>query len=254
MIDHALTMHDPRARFVDETRVDRIRAVIFDMDGLLLDSERVAVSLFAEAAETLDLPWRHEVGLAMVGLNSRDSDAVIRRELGDDYPVLQLREAFGERYEAAIAARRIPLKPGVNEVFDRLDAIGLPRAVATSTRRSRALPKLDAVGLLSRVHTVVCGDEVARGKPAPDIFLAAARALGVAPADCLVLEDSNAGVRGALAAGMRPVMIPDLLQPDDDVLAAGVPLRENLHRIAELFGEFIDGSSVAAQASMTRPA
>lgn len=228
-------MPAPHARFVPQVGAVRVDAVIFDMDGLLLDSERVAVALFAEAAEALDLPWRHEVGLAMVGLNSRDSDSVIRRALGEAYPVDRLREAFGERYEAAIAERRIPLKPGAMELFERLDAIGLPRAVATSTRRSRALPKLDAVGLLSRVHIVVCGDEVARGKPAPDIFLAAAHALQVAPGDCLVLEDSNAGVRGALAAGMPTVMIPDLLQPDDDVLAAGVPLRDSLHCVAELF-------------------
>jgi beta-phosphoglucomutase-like phosphatase (HAD superfamily) len=79
---------------------------------------------------------------------------------------------------------------------------------------------------------MVCGDEVARGKPAPDIFLAAAECLGVPVANCLVLEDSNAGVRGALAAGARVVMVPDLLQPADDVRAAGVPQATSLHDIA----------------------
>ena len=82
---------------------------------------------------------------------------------------------------------------------------------------------------------MVCGDEVARGKPAPDIFIAAAARLGVAPANCLVLEDSNAGVRGALAAGARVVMVPDLLQPADDVLAAGVPRAASLHDLARFF-------------------
>ena len=94
---------------------------------------------------------------------------------------------------------------------------------------------LDMDGLLQHVHALVCGDEVANGKPSADIFLAAARMLGVAPQHCLVLEDSNAGVRGALAAGMRPVMIPDLLQPDCDVLAAAVPVLASLFEIAEHF-------------------
>jgi len=202
------------------------------MDGLLLDSERVALATVAAAAAELGVEWRHEVGLAMVGLNSKDSPAVIRRHLGDDYPVEALYESFGRLYENAIDEGRIPLKDGVTELFDVLDALALGRVVATSTRRSRAEPKLAAVGLLNRVHGMVCGDEVARGKPAPDIFIAAAGRLGVAPANCLVLEDSNAGVRGALAAGARVVMVPDLLQPADDVLAAGVPRAASLHDVA----------------------
>ena len=209
-----------------------IHAVIFDMDGLLLDSERVALATVAEAAAELGVVWRYEVGLAMVGLNSRDSDAIVRQHLGDDFPVAELREGFGRIYEAHIAAGRIPLKDGVLELFDLLDALPLARAVATSTRRSRAEPKLAAVGLLPRVHGMVCGDEVSRGKPAPDIFLAAAAKLGVAVENCLVLEDSNAGVRGALAAGTRVVMVPDLLQPADDLRAARVPVAASLHDIA----------------------
>lgn len=209
-----------------------VHAVIFDMDGLLLDSERVALATVALAAAELGVPWRYEVGLALVGLNSKDGPAVIRRHLGDDYPTAELYEAFGRLYELAIAEGRIPLKGGVTELFDVLDGMALGRVVATSTRRSRAEPKLAAVGLLARVHGMVCGDEVACGKPAPDIFLAAAECLGVPVANCLVLEDSNAGVRGALAAGARVVMVPDLLQPADDVRAAGVPQATSLHDIA----------------------
>ena len=212
-----------------------VHAVIFDMDGLLLDSERVALATVAAAAAELSLEWRYEVGLAMVGLNSKDGPAVIRRHLGDDYPVEALYASFGRLYELAIDEGRIPLKGGVTELFDVLDTLALGRVVATSTRRSRAEPKLAAVGLLKRVHGMVCGDEVARGKPAPDIFIAAAGRLGVAPANCLVLEDSNAGVRGALAAGARVVMVPDLLQPADDVLAAGVPRAASLHDLARFF-------------------
>ena len=212
-----------------------IRGVIFDMDGLLLDSERVALATVAEAAAELGLEWRYEVGLAMVGLNSKDGPAVIRRHLGDDYPTAALYDTFGRIYEAAILAGRIPVKGGAAELFDQLDRRALGRVVATSTRRSRAEPKLAAVGLLPRVHGMVCGDEVVRGKPAPDIYFAAAARLGLPIEHCLVLEDSNAGVRGALAAGARVVMVPDLLQPADDVRAAGVPVATSLHDLAGFF-------------------
>ncbi|HNA68802.1 MAG TPA: HAD family phosphatase [Rhodocyclaceae bacterium] len=213
-----------------------IDGVIFDMDGLLLDSERVALTIIEATAAELGLPWRHEVGLAMVGLNSRDSPAVVRSHLGADFPVEALMDACGVHYERAIAAGRIPLKPGVEALFDVLDTLGLGRVVATSTRRVRAEPKLAAVGLLPRLHGMVCGDEVSRGKPAPDIFLAAAARLRLPPARCLVLEDSNAGVRGALAAGARVVMVPDLLQPADDVRAAAVPVAASLADLADFFG------------------
>ena len=215
--------------FVPPFAPEEVGAVIFDMDGLLLDSERVALATVAEAAALLGVAWRPEVGLALVGLNSRDGPAVIRRHLGDDYPTAALYDTFGRLYEVAIAEGRIPLKPGVGELFDLLDGLGLRRAVATSTRRSRAEPKLAAVGLLARVHGMVCGDEVPCGKPAPDIFLAAADRLGVPATRCLVLEDSNAGARGALAAGARVVMVPDLLQPADDLRHAGVPVAASLH-------------------------
>lgn len=209
-----------------------IHGVIFDMDGLLLDSERVALATVAAAAAEMGIAWPPEVGLAMVGLNSKDGQHVIRRHLGDDFPVDQLYEHFGRIYEARIASAAIPLMQGVTELFDVLDGLALGRVVATSTRRSRAEPKLAAAGLLPRVHGMVCGGEVSRGKPAPDIFLKAAACLGVPVANCLVLEDSNAGVRGALAAGARVVMVPDLLAPADDVRAAGVPLARSLHDLA----------------------
>lgn len=209
-----------------------IRAIIFDMDGLLLDSERVALAVVAESAAEMGLPWRPEVGLAMVGLNSRDSDAIVRQHMGEDFPITALRAAFGARYEAAIDAGRIPAKPGVGELLDVLDARALPRAVATSTRRSRAIMKLEQVGIAHRMHHLVGGDEVSRGKPNPEIFLTAAQRLRVEPRHCLVLEDSNAGARGGLAAGMRVVVVPDLLTPADDVLAAGATVVESLHRVA----------------------
>ena len=212
-----------------------IRAVILDMDGLLLDSERVAMAIGREACEYLGAPWSEEVALGMIGLNSKDGYRLLVESFGPDFPVVAHQAEFGRRYEAAIAEGRIPLKAGVLTLFDRLEALGLPFAVATSTRRSRAVPKLAGVGLLGRLTGLVGGDEVARGKPAPDIYFAAARLLVTDPAHCLVLEDSNTGVRGGLAAGAWVAMVPDLLPPAADVLAAGVPCFASLADVAALF-------------------
>lgn len=212
----------------------KIAACIFDMDGLLLDSERVAFACGRQACENLGMPWRAEVALAMIGRNARDNAALMLSEYGESFPIAQHQTEFARLYAAAIEAGEIPLKPGVATLLDRLDVLGLPRAVATSTARERAEHKLARVGILDRFDLIVGGDEVAHGKPAPDIFLAAAARLDVAPARCLALEDSNAGIRAALAAGMQARMIPDLLQPEADVIAAGVPVLASLADVLEI--------------------
>ncbi|MCX9154727.1 HAD family phosphatase [Niveibacterium sp. 24ML] len=210
-----------------------IRAVVFDMDGLLLDSERIAYACGREACEALGLPWREETALAMIGRNARDNAALLLGLFGESRHVAAHSEEFARRYEAIIAEGRIPLKPGVHELLDQLDARGLPRAVATSTSHARAVFKLERCGLAARMHAVIGGDQVAQGKPAPDIFLAAAARLGVAPAQCLALEDSNAGARAALAAGMAVRIVPDLLPPDQDVLTAGARALTSLFDVIE---------------------
>ncbi len=212
----------------------RAAALIFDMDGVLLDSERIAYAIGRDVSRDMGLPWRHEVAIKMIGLSSREHERLLKGAYGEDFPVDAHHEEFGRRYEAVIASGEIPLKPGVAELLDRLDALGLRRVVATSTRRSRALPKLDAAGLLARLDGVVGGDEVSRGKPAPDIFLAAAALLGRAADECTVIEDSNAGVRGALAAGMQVLMVPDMVEPDDELRRAGIPVLPSLAAVARL--------------------
>lgn len=212
-----------------------IRAVLLDMDGLLLDSERVALEIGREASLALGAPWSQEVALGMIGLNSRDGYRLLTDTFGATFPVEAHQAEFGRRYEAAIAAGRIPLKAGVEALFDALEARDLPRVVATSTRRTRAVAKLAGVGLLSRLSGLVGGDEVRHGKPAPDIYVAAAALVGATPDQCLVLEDSNTGVRGALAAGARVIMVPDLAPPAADVRAAGVACLDSLHPLVHHF-------------------
>jgi HAD superfamily hydrolase (TIGR01509 family) len=218
-----------------------LQAIIFDMDGLMLDTERIALRVLAESALSLGYPWREEIGLAMVGLNARDSDAVVQNFLGAEYSADALRETFTVRYEAVIATETIPLKSGLLELLDWVESQALLKAVATSTYKSRALFKLDRAGIVSRFDFVVGGDEVKHGKPAPDIFLATATKLDVKPENCLVLEDSAPGVRAAIAAGMQVIMVPDMLAPTPEVVALAHPICASLIEAKQLIAKNFSG-------------
>ncbi|MCF7222285.1 HAD family hydrolase [Marilutibacter chinensis] len=197
----------------------RPAAVLFDMDGLMIESERSLLECWRQAAAELRLALDDDLWLSMIGL----SDKVCRQMLHDRLQADQaealgarLGELYGQRVEAGL-----PLRPGTRRILDWIDGVGLPRAVVTSTHRWRTEQKLDRCGLQRYFETVVTGDEVRESKPAPDIYLLAAERLRVEPARCVVLEDSVPGVRAALAAGMTPIQVPDLVVPDAAVRALG---------------------------------
>jgi len=208
-------------------------AVIFDMDGLMLDTEPLAARAWTDAARAAGLPFDHSVTERMIGRNFADCRALIADRHGPAYPVDELMRAWHVAYDAIVEREGLVLKAGLAALLDWLDAARIPKAVATSTRRVRALAKLDRTALTTRFVAVVGGDEVARGKPAPDIFVAAAARLGAAAAACIVLEDSEPGVRGALAAGMTPIMVPDLHAPSTALLAEQPMVLADLYAVRD---------------------
>jgi HAD superfamily hydrolase (TIGR01509 family) len=200
-------------------RSRRPAAVIFDMDGLMLDTEPLAARAWTDAAADLGVVFDHTVTARLIGRNAPDCLVLIRAHHGADYPVDALMRAWHAAYDRIVAREGIALKDGLLELLAWLDDEAIPRAVATSTRRLRAWAKLESTALAHRFAALVGGDEIASGKPAPDIFFAAAAKLRVAAADCLVLEDSEPGIRGALAAGMAPILVPDRDTPSRELLA-----------------------------------
>ena len=213
-------------------QLDRLpRAVIFDMDGLMLDTEPLAARAWHDAAAALGVTFDHALTARLTGRNFVDCSVLIRMHYPADYPVDALLGGWHAAYDAIVARDGLVRKPGVLELIAWLEARGIPRAVATSTRRDRAETKLAMTALLPHFHALVGGDEVARGKPAPDIYLEAARRIATPPSQCLVLEDSEPGVRGALAAGMTPIMVPDQLPPSPDLLAAEPLVEVSLHHV-----------------------
>ena len=213
------------------------QAVIFDMDGLMLDTERLAARAWDEAAAAVGATFDGALALRMIGRNFDDCTAMMRNECPPGYPVDAVLARWHPAYDAIVERDGLALKPGVVELIDWLDARAIARGVATSTRRARAEAKLARTALLPRFATVVGGDEVPRGKPAPDIYLEAARRLDVPPSRCLVLEDSEPGVRGALAAGMVPIMVPDLLPPSPDLVARDIAIHATLHHVAAMLAQ-----------------
>ena len=206
-------------------------AVIFDMDGLMLDTESLGRETWREAAATIGIDFDLALLPAMIGRNYRDCREMLREHYGPAYPVERLTAACLVTFDAIVAREGIAQKPGLTELLDWLEREDVVRAVATSTRRDRAEAQLLRQGLLARFATLVGGNEVERGKPEPDIFLLAATRLGVAAADCVVLEDSEPGVRAALAAGMIPIMVPDLHGPSTALLAREPLVLPSLHDV-----------------------
>ena len=188
----------------------RPRAVIFDMDGLMLDTEPLAARAWSDAAITCGITFDASVAMRLVGRTFVDCRTLILEHHDEGYPVDTLMVAWHGAYDAIVEREGLTLKPGLLELLDWLEARSIPKAVATSTRHARATAKLTQTALLPRFDAVVGGDQVARGKPSPDIFVAALAGLRHAPADALVLEDSEAGLVAAARAGIPAIAVPDL--------------------------------------------
>lgn len=200
----------------------------------MIDTERMAQLAWQRAGAEFGFTLPDELYLQAVGRTAKATELLFREGLGPDFPFEAVYARKQHHLYTAIEQEGIPTKPGLLELLDLVDHLGLTKAVATSTARVLAIKKLTAAALLPRFDTLVCGDEVPNGKPAPDIFLAAAQKLVVTPEQCVVLEDSSAGIKAAHAAGMRAIWVPDLIQPTPDMTLLAYRVLANLHQVIEL--------------------
>jgi HAD superfamily hydrolase (TIGR01509 family) len=210
-------------------------AVIFDMDGLLFDTERLYGQAILTAAAEVGCAMSREVFLQLIGVPWEANRRFLLEHYGANYPVEALVTTWIQHFEG-LSAVGLSMKPGVVELLDLLDELRLPRAIATSASHSTVQQHLAVHGLTDRFHGVVAHGDYAAGKPAPDPFLKAAKRLGVVPSLCLALEDSHNGVRSASAAGMMAVMVPDLIPPTGEIQGLCTHVVADLHEVRRLLG------------------
>ncbi len=209
-------------------------AVIFDMDGLLFDSEALSCNAMLAAARELGHALTAEDFLVLVGRPWAVNRATIQERIGPDGDLDELRATWKRHAREMLPS--LALKAGVVELLDWLDTLGVPRAVCTSSSHEDVRRNLGLHGLDGRFDAIVAEGDYAKGKPAPDPFLRAAEVLGVSPAECMALEDSHNGVRAASAAGMRTVMVPDLLPATEEIRLLCHSVAADLHEVRALLG------------------
>ncbi|WP_283804773.1 HAD family phosphatase [Rhodopseudomonas sp. AAP120] len=207
-----------------------IEAVLLDMDGTLVDTERVYLDSLSETLDEFGLPDAIATCHSMIGLPGPECQALLVARYGDALPLADINRAFVRKRDARFATG-LPVKPGTLELLDTLQGARCRMAVVTSSSRKTADQHLTLAGIRARFDMVLTRDDVAHGKPAPDLYLLAAQRIGSAPRNCVAVEDSSVGVAAAASAGAITLMVPDMLQPDAATRGKCAAVLPDLHAV-----------------------
>ncbi|MDA3837828.1 MAG: HAD family phosphatase [Candidatus Delongbacteria bacterium] len=211
--------------------ITNYKAIIFDMDGLLLDTENICWECFRKACSQFNYDPDFNIYKRIIGRSAKEGNKILEREFRKYIPYNKVNPIWNKLYHDAIENHPIPLKKGAFEFVDQVSYLNIKKAVATSTSYNLAVKKLKNTGLYRYFDVVVAGDQVKHSKPHPEIYLKAAYKLGVNPKRCLAFEDSDNGTLAAHTAGMTVIQIPDMIEVSDEVRSLG-------HRIVGSFEEF----------------
>ena len=210
-----------------------MKGVIFDMDGLMLDTEKLDNRFWREAAAEFGYTMTYEHALVIRSMNPVICSATLKQLLGKDFPYEEAKSLRRKLMKEYVKIHGVEKKKGLDELLQFLKENKFKIAVATSSNRSRTEWYLTSVGIWDYFDKIICGDMVPKGKPEPDIYLIAAKQLGLFPSECIALEDAPAGILSAHRAGCHPVFVPDLDEGD-------ITTRETAEYIAESLSEVID--------------
>lgn len=206
-----------------------IKAVVFDMDGVLFDTERMGSRAWQAVADRMGLPEIEAARLGCVGLNRNDEIVFLKNWYGQDFPMEHFLEESTQEMERLTEEEGVPLKQGVREILAYLMQQDIPVAICSSSRVDKICSNLKHVQIPEHYfQAIIGGDLVQHSKPKPDIYLKACEALGLAPESCIAVEDSPNGIRAAYEAGMQVVMIPDMIMPTPELLTMCIRKEESL--------------------------
>jgi HAD superfamily hydrolase (TIGR01509 family) len=223
-------------REFDVTDNWQIDAVLLDMDGTLLDTERVYMTSLTAALDAFGYPGATAIYHAMIGIPVPECQAMLRSRYGEDFPLADFNRAFDLKSDEIFEAG-LPLKPGAIELLDALRDANCPMAVVTSSSRRIAQQHLTLAGIRPRFETILTCDDVARGKPHPDLYVLAAERLGVRPQACVAVEDSNPGIAAAHSAGATAIMVPDIVPPTAETREKCAAVLPDLHEVLKMLRE-----------------
>lgn len=194
------------------------KAVIFDMDGVIFDTEKVYLDIWIEVFEKYGYKMTKELYVNVMGTGRKNVIKTFLENFGDDLPIEKMYEEKDNQLFYIIENQGIPLKEGVKELFSMLKEKNYKIALATSAKRERVEKQIKDKWLKESFDAIVCGDDVEKGKPSPDIFLKAAKKIDVEPENCFVVEDSPAGIKAAFSGGMKGIHVEDLKAADEEIL------------------------------------
>ena len=215
----------------------KVDAIIFDMDGVLIDSERIAFKCFQEVFKEHNYKIDEKFYLRLIGRNVKSIKIIMMKEYGPDFPFEIIYDKKVKMALEVTEKNGVIIKPGVHELLDYLNEKNYKIAVATSTKRERALQLLEEARIKDKVNYVICGDQVENSKPDPEIFLKAAKGLKVNPEKCIVIEDSDAGITAAHAAKMIGIHVPDMKLLENDTTKLAFKICKDLIKVKEYLEE-----------------
>lgn len=191
--------------------------IIFDMDGVLIDSEALILSGWKKIAAKFGIGNIENTLMQCIGINTLATEALFCKVYGPDFPYKKYKSMVSQIFTEETEKNGLPVKPGVYELFHYLKENDWKIGLASSTREQIVKKEMESIGLLDSFHVIVCGDMVSHSKPHPEIYQKACKLLGAEPSECYAVEDSPNGIRSAYRAGMKPIMVPDLIQPDNEI-------------------------------------
>ena len=209
------------------------KAVVFDMDGVIFDSERAVMQCWKEVASRHNIPDIEKAILACTGTTMVRTREIMLNLYGADFPYDEYARESSAIFHSRYDGGRLPMKPGVKELLTFLKEHDKKIALASSTRQQVVTDELRDAGVIEYFDRIICGDMVSRSKPAPDIFLKACEELNISPSDSYAIEDSYNGIRAAHAGGLHPIMVPDLLPADEEMQSLAEIVLPSLSSVME---------------------